>query len=92
MRIPGRMPGPLHRSSPPSYLPIATSNQKGTIYAFQPAMYTLSVYIAGEVDLLEKLDMVHSTVLVEGSDLVEVRAVQPVCELEEPEHRQEPPL
>ena len=29
-------------------------------------MYTLSVYIAGEIDLFENLDKVHITLLVEG--------------------------
>ena len=29
-------------------------------------MYTLSVYIAGEIDLLENLDIVHITLLVVG--------------------------
>ena len=34
-----------------------------------PVMYTLSVYIAGEIDLLENLDTVHITLLVERSIL-----------------------
>ena len=49
---------PSHQQPEVNYLP------RFSPQLISPAMYTLSVYIAGEIDLFENLDIVHITLLV----------------------------
>ena len=51
-------PAPYHPQPDVKYLPLFSPQ------LISPAMYTLSVYIAGEIDLLENLDVIHITLLV----------------------------